>query len=664
MMNRTPEQLALAPLPPLFAEKTPSRFVALACALSLLTLAGCAHSATQSKNAPTSGSSSSPSSTTASPLTSSTQTQATPPRFMVTSKNDEAFASTQNPSVGASTPSATKLQLLWVSLDGMKREDVEKYASKLKNPHPKGFRFLLGKGRTWTPVRVTNPSITSSSHVSTITCAPPGVHGILDNGQWNGEKMESGFNKPYATENFVAALRKEGKRVGVLGYPGFDSKTENRTADFAVAYDNPSMKAQFYALEGSTPVRFELESRVKVGAKYAAIAQWNTATNKATLDFGVSGRHDVGTEGWTDVVFEEAGIAQLVSLRVFLKPATATASATPVLYVSATMQNNASPESFRKEMDAQKLIFSPGKSYRVRSDFGDEAFLRTMEHRLAFFEQAGVKMLAKNDADAFFLYLEDLDVLGHQYAGDAKSDTLRASHFAKVDQTLGRLLSLVPDSTNVLIVGDHGMSAVQYELSAVALIPNAARGKFVVRASGGSLFLYGTEKNSLLTPAPTGEQWFEDTVKALNAWRLPSDKKKPLFPKVVVKGSPKAAKEGWKSTTPLPWIAAFATPGVGIRETIETGLLVSVRRGSVLPPDLLAQAAGGDASKLGEPVPYGQHGHDADSADMKTSVVTFGPRFSALARQWGQQTTNLALVPFAADALGWPRPESCAQAKP
>jgi hypothetical protein len=226
------------------------------------------------------------------------------------------------------------------------------------------------------------------------------------------------------------------------------------------------------------------------------------------------------------------------------------------------------------------------------------------------------------------------------------------------------LLSLIPESTNVLIVGDHGMSAVQYELAAGALLPTEARGRFIVKASGGALFLYGTEKGSLLDRAPVAEPWFKATVKALEEWRLPTNMKKALFTKIVVKGSPAAQNEGWTDVTPLPWIAAFATPGVGLKETTEASLLVSLRKGAVLPPELRAQAAGGDVSRLGEPVPYGQHGHDADSFEMMTNAVTFGPRFEAKARHLGARTTNLALVPFAADALGWPRPEACARTRP
>ena len=222
--------------------------------------------------------------------------------------------------------------------------------------------------------------------------------------------MESGFDKPYATETFVAVLRKSGKRVGVLGYPGFDAKTENRTADFAVAYDNSPVKPQFLALGGVEPLSFAIESRVNLGTKHPATATRDPKSNKVTVDFGASGRHQVGTTAWTDVAFEEAGVRQHVSMRVFVKPENSAPSAPPAswapssfLYVSATTRNNASPEAFRKELDAKGVIFSAGKNYRVRSEFGDEAFLRTMEHRLSFFESAGLEMLMRDDADAFFL---------------------------------------------------------------------------------------------------------------------------------------------------------------------------------------------------------------------------------------------------------------------
>src|SRR4051812_6195894 len=70
---------------------------------------------------------------------------------------------------GSSLDDSRNLKLFWMSLDGLKKEDVVKYMSYVKNPHPRGFNYLLQHAAWNEKLKISNPTITASSHVSTIT---------------------------------------------------------------------------------------------------------------------------------------------------------------------------------------------------------------------------------------------------------------------------------------------------------------------------------------------------------------------------------------------------------------------------------------------------------------------------------------------------------------
>jgi hypothetical protein len=350
----------------------------------------------------------------------------------------------------------------------------------------------------------------------------------------------------------------------------------------------------------------------------------------------------------------------MASVRLFKTDSAATAGKALSLYISATTTNRVNPAEFAQKLDERGLIFAAGKDYGTRTAFGDTAFLATMEQNLRYFTATSHEALSSTGTDAVFLYFEDLDVLGHQYAGDAKSTGIVDEHLRKFDQAIGSIFARIRPETNVLIAGDHGMSAINFELNALELIPADIRSKFQVRASGGSLFIYGPDKASLTALPPASESYFQQLVSTLEGATLPGETDKKIFSHVIVRGTQAAIDAGWRDgNTPLPWVFATVQPGVGIKSTTEQGLLLSLRQGATVSPELLARAIKTPDGKLPEPVPYGQHGHASETADMKTSVIAFGPALTG-AFAAVTDTTNLQLAPRVADALGWQRPASCA----
>lgn len=593
-------------------------------------------------------------------------------------------------------PSAAGIKLVWISLDGLQREVLEQFVARQERAqstpaagrsatsgfslHPFGVKYLLGLKGAWKELQISNPTITASSHASTMACASAGVHGVVANSQWNGEKTENGFDRIHQTETFVQALRSSGHTVFVSGYPGFDSRAPNRISDTSVSYDSAAGKSQTIALrtelggQGGTQTQVTVPIQPRLGAPDTAPYQLifqadeNADSGKLLLDNQVIG--SVGTDSWTEIKIDDSSVtsgdsapraaSQLASVRLFKTDAAAAPGQSLSLYVSPTTTNRASPAGFAQKLDERGLIFAAGKDYSVRGSFGDRAFLATMEQNLRYFAATSHEALSSSETDAVFLYFEDLDVLGHQYAGDKASTPIVDEHLRKFDQAIGSLFARIRPETNVLIAGDHGMSAINFELNALELIPQEIRGKFQIRASGGSLFIYGPDKASLTSLPPANEGYFQQLVSALEGATLPGDPNQKIFSHVLVRGTPAANDAGWRDiNTPLPWVFATAQTGMGIKSTTDQGLLLSLREGAKVSPELLARAIKTPDGKLPQPVPLGQHGHASEASDMTTNVIAFGP---ALSRAFAglTNTTNLLLVPRVADALGWQRPASCA----
>lgn len=552
---------------------------------------------------------------------------------------------------GQQPPAVQRPRLVWISLDGLRRSEIETLVKSIPAPHPKGFAFLLSQTNWNAGLAVTNPTITASSHISTLTCTPPGVHGIVANRQWNGEKFVSGFSEKFLAESFVAALRKQNIRTASIGYPGLDGTDDNRSASLGTSYDNPlpDDKPRYLDVAYGAQASFAVRSRVVAGRKLDVTVTVSPTGDELTFKLP-DGSMQLVTKGqWAGVQFVEEGIRQEVSALYY-----ADANSKAKIYVGPTSLNNAYPSTFRERLDSERLVFSNAKDYSMLN-VSDALYLKGMEHRLNYFATSGRLVLEKEDAEALFLYFEDLDTLGHQYAGDTTKEVVRREHFEKLDAALGSLLQNLPSTTNVVVVGDHGMSSINYEVNSSKLIPKEHVSKFVTNVSGGALFLHGIG-STLESLPPTGETWFESAVASLREAKVEFDGNGKVFERVVVKGSSEARALGLEGKT-MPWIMAFARSGVGIRQSIEDKFLVSRRKTFLLPlelrekyPDTLVNG------KLVEPL-YGAHGHWSVNDDVRTSLVMFGPELDKVDAQ--SIESNLEIVPYVADALTWQRPEGC-----
>src|SRR3989338_4642520 len=138
-----------------------------------------------------------------------------------------------------SVQSANSTKVIVMSFDGCANQWVQKYLdSDFKN---KGLGRIKKEG-ILSPMHVSLPSLTATSHISIITGASPGQHGIVSNNFHKVTesilKSSNGFSAPLdpQTPALWEIAKAQGKRVGVMTYPGVDGTDERRTADWGLVY--------------------------------------------------------------------------------------------------------------------------------------------------------------------------------------------------------------------------------------------------------------------------------------------------------------------------------------------------------------------------------------------------------------------------------------------
>lgn len=547
-------------------------------------------------------------------------------------------------------------KLFWLSLDGLNQAALKPYLSKLTHPHPKGLHWILSSSsHSNSALNVGNPSITAPSHISTVTCAPAGVHGVfLNSGNWNGERDLSGFAMPLAAETWIQALRKDHKTVAVAAYPSVDGSTADRSADLGIAYDAPVGKVQYVILDPKkvTPVtvpshqdpnktyqfKLSLNADGSVGVK----SDFNTETlslavGKASDSFGFDGRDS--TRRRASVSFLNLG-SQKSGTVVAVSPM----SVMPV-----------TGEGLRAVLDQKNIVWSNLRDYGyVKYENGVAFSLEATRHRREKEFAAVREMLALKTSDAVFMYLEDLDVLLHAWIGVKDVEDQLSSYIAQFDQDLGSLLASLHPDTNLVVMGDHGMTAVQYELNARKLLPPGVGSKVQLRTSGGTMLLYPP---GALSSEPSADLDIEAVAESLRNVTVEFDGNRKVFREVFTRNSTQAKALGL-ATPKSPWIMAFADDGISLLDRLDSPILLSHRKTFSVPEHLRAKyPTPMNSGALVEPSPMGAHGHDANLASMRTYLFMQGPALNTL--DLSTVKRSIDVVPHVADKLGWLRPESC-----
>jgi predicted AlkP superfamily pyrophosphatase or phosphodiesterase len=189
-------------------------------------------------------------------------------------------AAANSPAAAATAARAAGHRVILISLDGAGSETLhELYRQGALDRG--GFARFFAEGEVADAMVPVNPSLTATNHISLATGFPAAATGIVGNdfhlpGDAPLDETVSGFEAPIGTETLWEAARRQGRRVGVLAWPGADTADERRTADWGLTYGQPNTAPRVVDLARDewlppAPTATGAPSRVRIAARPSAI---------------------------------------------------------------------------------------------------------------------------------------------------------------------------------------------------------------------------------------------------------------------------------------------------------------------------------------------------------------------------------------------------------
>jgi predicted AlkP superfamily pyrophosphatase or phosphodiesterase len=415
-------------------------------------------------------------------------------------------------------PAAAPRRVLLLSLDGASTDELHRLHREGAFSAA-GFARFFAEGQVADRLVPVNPTLTAPNHISLAAGYPAARTGIVANtfhrpGNPFLETV-SGFAAAIDTETLWEAARRQGKRVGVITWPGADDNGERRRADWGMIYVNtPDRRADLVTLErrswepaGEFARLQGIESRSPVRGARATAGSGGPGTQAFNL-LAVD-RTDDGAVNYDGlVVLQSRGEGRARSL-----PAPLTAGAwgevpcqvvptadskaretlCPIkllqldpglagvrLYFGALYPIQAYPADFAAALAAQGLIWPGppddrrlGDSWAGKPGIDLETWTQQDERFAHFFGDSLLAAVQRPDWDLLMGYMPVIDEAGHQLTladprqpgfSPQRRDELAVARrrvWQAVDRELARLLAAIDLRTTVVaIVSDHGMAPV------------------------------------------------------------------------------------------------------------------------------------------------------------------------------------------------------------
>jgi predicted AlkP superfamily pyrophosphatase or phosphodiesterase len=567
----------------------------------------------------------------------------------------------------ASVAGAQPHRVILISLDGAGNgvlHDLYRQGVLRKG----GFERFFRDGQVADGLIPVDPTLTSTNHVSLATGFPPAATGIVGNqfhpGGEPSAARANGFEAPIGTETLWEAVRRQGRRAGVLTWPGADANGERRTADWGLVYTNTAEQLpQVITLSradwqpGSDS---KASARVTVGNEkdgptqtLELVAVDGTDDGQANYDgVAVAGQPGTvlhpgewGRVPWTLPDGSASSRLKLVALAPDLSSAR--------LYVDGIYRTTAYPGEFAAEL-ARRGLDRPGPpdngslsaGWQGKPGIDVETWTEQAEHLAAFLGEALRSAAARTDWDLLMCYIPVIDQAGHRlllldsrqsgFSAERRDELERARSrvWQAVDAELRKLIAgLDLTRTTVVVVSDHGMvpvhtavdpNAVLAELGLVAKKEAAAAG------SGSGPVAYaigdgGTAHVYLETggDAAAAARLLDDLAGRFAAWRVEGE-----APIEKILRRPEAAR-------------------LGIDHPNSGDLVIFARKGYVF-----RQLPEG---KPAAPAPvYGAHGHLSTHPEMRGIYLAIG---AGVAPGAGRTVRAIEVAPRVASWLGIAPPQ-------
>jgi predicted AlkP superfamily pyrophosphatase or phosphodiesterase len=392
---------------------------------------------------------------------------------------------------GAAPAAAGPLRAVLISFDGVGGLRLNELLARGKL-RAGGFAAFARSGILAGRAIDVTPSLTPSAHISAITGAPPSRTGIV--GHYFHEpgapfgRSTDGFAAGIETETLWEAAIRQGKRVGVVLYPGADGKSERRKGAFGVIWpEHPLQKSSFQSLgperwadasvsapEGTRTFSPAREARLTVqtpgkGAMRLRLVALDTS-NDGRVDYDLVRieREDAGRgvlasarrNGWFRL--EASGAegnltawCRIMEVDPDLKRV--------VLYVGAFYPLVAYPEDYRRRLEAEVGGWPGPTDYAFfRAGHGpeDEDAYEEQAMRLAeYMTKILVFTIRTERWDLLIGYEPLVDEMEHAFepgpAGGSRDRVERA--FEAADRSVAAILAQLRPSDSVFVHSDHGM---------------------------------------------------------------------------------------------------------------------------------------------------------------------------------------------------------------
>ena len=278
-------------------------------------------------------------------------------------------------------PSAPVSRVVVLSIDGAAAETLHRLWREGAFGEG-GFRQFFEDGQVADRLVPVDPTLTAVNHISLATGFAPEATGIVGNrfhphGAGFLDAV-SGFDAPIATETLWEAARRQGKRVGIMTWPGADGKTERRKADWGLIYTNDAkLEPEIAALSRSdwSPVE-RADPRLQGLRSFAPILQ--ARLSQRGFEIAALDRKDDGQAAYDTIVplvpppartplargdwgsvpcvgpWAEGGTTCLIKVLDLAPDLSASR-----IYLNAVFANAAYPDAFSREFAESSLLW-PG----------------------------------------------------------------------------------------------------------------------------------------------------------------------------------------------------------------------------------------------------------------------------------------------------------------
>lgn len=406
---------------------------------------------------------------------------------------------TASPRRAAAGPTSSGRAVL-ISFDSLAGARLERLLSDTAKLPSGAFRRLAARGFHAIRSVPPTPSLTAVSHITHVTGALPEKTGIVSNTFRDLTKpfpaTISGFAAPIRAETLWQAARRQGRRVGVMSYPGADANGPERTADWMMTWPGDPLapgamhslpKSAWEVVEpGAAPKSFSplLRATLAFGktsqtARFLAV----DGTDDGQVDYDhllVEGR-DVRVGEWFPVeVASPEGRTGAWCQVMALAPDLSESQ----IYLGPLSHSTGYPAQWVRMLD-EKIGFWPGVP--DSTTFGAESnrpelFLEQADRLVDFLTRADLLAAARSDWDLLLIYQPEVDETGHEFLlvdpRQPRFTPERSARFlgfveqsyALADRSLDAIERALRPDDSLFVTGDHGMTAIWAEISIIDVL--------------------------------------------------------------------------------------------------------------------------------------------------------------------------------------------------